>query len=340
MGKNSRKILATRLKEAVELTRNYGPAFALYGFVWWVCFYIKTPVSGALSAWALRKKTAWLDRYISKKYKDTLEDLDVASHSPLEVDSHRIWVFWGQGRDKMPPLVDICFSRLCANHDNVTLITASNIKQYLDLPEDLFVKLEKGALSWAHFSDIVRTSLLARYGGLWLDATVFVPEKIDFARLGGYEIFSPSSKTYPGRRDSRFWTSADLNWSGWALWSRRKHERLFEYVSTMLIEMALKERVLADYVMIDYHIYSALRRYDSVYAQMANFNESPCIHKNTLASLLNKPFDSKLWESLMSTDNFFKLSFRSKFESQAPDGTPTFFGVLFKSEDKSISVRP
>ena len=59
-----------------------------------------------------------------------------------------------------------------------------NLNDYVVIPEYIINKVKSGIISFTHFSDIVRLSLLAEHGGLWIDSTVYVHNIID------EEIFS------------------------------------------------------------------------------------------------------------------------------------------------------
>ena len=53
-----------------------------------------------------------------------------------------------------------------------------NYNKYITLPDYIENKAEKGLIGAAHFSDILRICLLAQYGGIWLDATIYCKQKI------------------------------------------------------------------------------------------------------------------------------------------------------------------
>jgi hypothetical protein len=91
-----------------------------------------------------------------------------------------IWIFWMQGENSMPNLIKINIESVKKNAGcyKVIVLNRQNIDNYITLPKYIFEKLDKGKISPTHFSDILRFNLLYEYGGLWLDATVFISEKI------------------------------------------------------------------------------------------------------------------------------------------------------------------
>ena len=110
-----------------------------------------------------RDYTAELERLVNS-YEET----------PMEYSS-KVWVFWRQGYENAPELIQACFQSVKRNltDRDIVFLSAENIGQYVTLPSYIEEKRKKGIIPEAQYSDIVRISLLAEHGGLWLDSTVF-----------------------------------------------------------------------------------------------------------------------------------------------------------------------
>ena len=321
--------LKKRLADFRGKARHYGLGLALWDLLWWVCFYTHLPFAWKLSTLAIRRKTAWLDRYIEQKYSDIIGAYTSAYAEPKAAGERRIWVFWGQGEDSMPELIRACYEQLVAlNGDAVTLVTNQNVHEFLDIPAVIYEKVERGAISWAHFSDIIRTSLLARYGGLWLDATVWTTRQFPFEEFGEMPFYSANGKVAVSSRAVRFWTSFQWNWSGWCLYASNKNEVLFLFVSEMLINLAQREKYLLDYVLVDYCIYYACRKLPGVGDAMSECNKTEFRYRNRLAEFMNRPYNEQEYEQLTATDYVFKLSFRAGWQPATADGATTYYGKL------------
>lgn len=91
----------------------------------------------------------------------------------------------------MPELVENCYKQLVKHNSNVILITKNNIRDYTHIPEEIYTKVSKGQISYTHLSDILRLSLLAERGGMWLDATCFVPYSIPDKAKKKFSIHPP-----------------------------------------------------------------------------------------------------------------------------------------------------
>ena len=146
----------------------------------------------------IKKKTHWLDQYLSMRYSSIYAEAKKTRSSSCETTANttrKIWVFWGQGEENMPSLVKACFQQLQKNNPEVNLVTLDNYSQYLvDLPTKIIDRVRKKELTWAFFSDVLRTSLLAVHGGLWLDATVWVPGKLPWKNWSDSLSFLPMEK--------------------------------------------------------------------------------------------------------------------------------------------------
>ena len=104
-----------------------------------------------------------------------------------------IWVFWYQGIDQAPTIIKKCIEsqKKYSKDYEIRIITKDNISKYVQLPDFIMEKFKKGIISFTHFSDLLRISLLAEYGGIWLDSTVlltdFLPEYITNNKLFVYK---------------------------------------------------------------------------------------------------------------------------------------------------------
>lgn len=318
------KLMQKLLLEFFALGRTYSWRYATYNLTWWVCFYIRTRFTWSISKWALKKKTAWLDSYFDGEIID-IEDLtEVQKH--LTITEFKLWVFWGQGEADMPPLIKACYRQLNKYNENVCLVTYNNVRDYIDLPEIIYKKVRNGKLTWAHFSDIVRTSLLAKHGGLWLDATVWVSGKLPINNILKMSFWSANSKLEHGSHDVCFWTSGEWNWSTWCMSANHTNSCLFHFLSKNMKNIACQYQVWPDYVFQDYLIHFACRHYISIKTDVEKMEiHNP--YRNTLSSLMNKEFDSIVYKTLTQSEFVHKLSFKTKLIENHKNNY-TFWGAI------------
>ncbi len=122
---------------------------------------------------------------------------DTSPRPPLASNVPKtIWMMWLQGLEQAPPLVKQCYASWKAlNPDwKIVFLDETNFREYVD---DLEIILgdNKGAQIQAR-SDIIRISLLAKYGGVWIDATCFCRAPLDswlpeYARSGFFAFYKP-----------------------------------------------------------------------------------------------------------------------------------------------------
>jgi len=109
------------------------------------------------------------------------EEIDIEStDTKNNSDEKIIWQLWLQGEEKAPPIIQKCFSsvkRHCKDYQ-INVLDLNSIKNYIEIPDFIWKKYQEKKISNTHFSDYVRTCLLAKYGGVWLDSTVYLTDSI------------------------------------------------------------------------------------------------------------------------------------------------------------------
>lgn len=111
---------------------------------------------------------------------------------PVYSGKRYAWSCWWQGMEEAPDLIKVCInSQKMHLPDEVELviITKDNYRDYVEFPQWLIDRVEDGRVTLTTFSDVIRASLLYKYGGIWLDSTILLTETlpVDF---WDYEIFT------------------------------------------------------------------------------------------------------------------------------------------------------
>jgi hypothetical protein len=104
----------------------------------------------------------------------------VNPHGWTEADdmNRTIWFLWFQGLAAAPFVIQRCYESWVANNPgwDVVVLDDSNIPHYVHgQREDGDLR----ALPQVHRSDLIRLELLARYGGVWADATCYCARPLD-----------------------------------------------------------------------------------------------------------------------------------------------------------------
>lgn len=117
-----------------------------------------------------------IEPYLAERYSPVANDSIYRVHDlRLELKrSNIVWFCWLQGIEKAPLIVKACYKSLKRNLSDrkIKVIDNENWKEYVELPEYIVKKWEKGRIPAALFSDLLRLELLIKYGGTWIDSTV------------------------------------------------------------------------------------------------------------------------------------------------------------------------
>lgn len=127
-----------------------------------------------------------------------------------------IWQYWGQGIDTpdLPEIVKMCFKSVDSNSGEYTVIRLddSNIQDYIDIPQFVWDKRKNPKFKHAFFADLLRLALLDVYGGVWLDATVYLSAVLsDLSVDSGFFMYQRSSY----KTNSIEWTTFNQSYFSW-----------------------------------------------------------------------------------------------------------------------------
>ena len=223
--------------------------------------------------------------------------------------NNTIWIFWWQGEDSMPDIVKKCYNsvqRFCGNK-KIVLITKDNIRDYTDISENIYSKLNSGVITFTHFSDILRANLLKNNGGLWMDATMYVTNSLDNIELKEllYRV-SQSKDTFNisfGR-----WTGFFMGGpSGMDIMSFM--DRLYQCYWEEYDE-------LIDYFLIDYALDYAWNKNLSEFKSREYKYKNIDPHLFDMQKFLNSKYDEMFWNDLTRNTNLFKLSYKKKINEK------------------------
>lgn len=108
-----------------------------------------------------------------------------------------IWMMWLQGLDNAPYIVQKCYASWKKHNPdwNIVFLDESNYRDYVDIQKTLDTDNQIEIQAKAN---LIRIQLLAKYGGVWVDATCFCLKPLDdwlqeHARSGFFAFNRPSS---------------------------------------------------------------------------------------------------------------------------------------------------
>ena len=274
------------------------------------------------------KKHEFVLSYLRRELKDVIDEYkDYREVEPAEniADNRIIWTLWWQGEKNAPPLVKACINSMKknANGANVIVITKDNYENYVTIPSYIFDKHEKGYICNAVLSDIIRFHLLEKYGGLWLDATIFVSSPIPREY---YDFIFYSQHTKP--QEMTYWVQNNA-YHIFVIGSQ-PHAKLVSFTKDMFLEYWETHNTAVDYLCTDYFFYLAMQEFPEIKAEIDSLPYSS-ERLYDLVKVLNKPYDESYFLKLKEDCIFSKLDWHKKYKTIIK-GKETFYKVLLSSE--------
>ena len=251
--------------------------------------------------------------YLLDKYRDKSIEIKIPEH-------RYIWVMWWQGEQSAPELVKMCIEsiRRNANGAEVVVITKDNFRDYADIPEYIIQKHEKGYVSFAQLSDIMRVFLISKHGGLWLDSTIYVSQPIpeDIFSKPLYSLHTSYKKT-PFVQNDRIHCFVLGGTPG---------SKPFMFERELLSDYWKSRNVIIDYYLLDYSIMFQYFNLEDIKSLIDNL-EPTSEGLYELVSLLDKPYDEVRLESVLSANLFSKLVWNEDWKKTS-HGQQTNYSVL------------
>jgi len=276
----------------------------------------------------LRKIKYW-HHYLNENY-GYIVDKYLQTEVPITKSSsdYKIWVMWWQGEENMPEIIRINFDSLKRNSNGheVVLITNDNYFNYLEIPNFIIDKLSQNIISLTHLSDYIRVALLSKYGGLWLDATVYVNSPLPI------EFNLPYWTNKWELRESEY-DSYNL-WIGlWGLssvpellitqymgiWYSCPNNPLFDCLNNFWLAYWEKENKIPYYWTTELFLIGIM--YDNLQAVKKMIDDVPTNNRQSfnLRFFMNKKFEKNIFEEFTKDTHFFYLSWKEKYLEIDPE---------------------
>ena len=233
----------------------------------------------------------------------------------------KIWMFWSSGEESAPPIARKCIASIRENLPDreVVVLSEKTYRDYVTFPSFIQEKIDRGEMMKAHMADLLRLELLIRYGGTWIDATVFCPG----GKIPAYML------------DSDLFLFQDLKpgfdghcqrISNWMITARAGNPVL-KLTRALLYEYWREHRKCEDYFIFHHFFEMAIDAYPEEWARVIPFsNAAPHI----LLLRLFEPYDDAVWGAVREMTPFHKLSY--KFDEAKTQIPGTYYQELFGDE--------
>lgn len=177
------------VKEIPADARSFGPAFALAKLQ---CIWTDERID------SVQRKNRAILNYLYAEYKPLLETYQTVRTTTESRANAPVWTMWWDG--EMPEVIEMCWQsklRSAGTHP-VNMITKENVAQYISFPDEVWNQFYSGKLRIQHLADMIRVQLIRKYGGIWLDASIYCNGRIP------EEYFQMPLYSIRGSEDPRF----------------------------------------------------------------------------------------------------------------------------------------
>lgn len=315
------KKIRRKISNNLAILKNFGIKYAKDDFKDQIVFRKK----GKLGKKIFFRKHENVKKYLIKNYGYIIEKYKYENEVNVNIEKNApIWIFWWQGMDNAPEIVEACFESIKRNAGShqINLLTKDNYKEYIEFPNYITEKLEKNVITLTHFSDLLRVSLLYEYGGIWLDATIFLNRCFN-DEIYSYSFYTAKHDLYKDFHVCKgIWTDS--------VFMAAPRNVFIKYVKDFFMEYWKNERYLITYFLIDCIIAIGYENIDFIR------NELDSIPKNNedifeIEKNISMPYDKKIFDINKSDTYIFKTSYKIKLLKRV-DNQDTFYNKILNQD--------
>ena len=237
-----------------------------------------------------------------------------------------LWICWLQGEENIPEPCKTCVNNIrkkLPENAELVFITYDNYLSYIDIPQDIVEKHNKGIISPTNYTDIIRHGLLSKYGGAWIDSGIFLTGDI-LEKAITYDIFTPKFKTDKLEDASRGkWVNG--------IWFSKGGNILFNYVYDSLIFFWRNHNRAVEYLAVDYILWTAYNNLTDV----KNLIDGIPYNNENIRLLNNHLYDTynfDLYEEIIKVNQIHIINRHQKYPIVNRNNNETFYGCLISGK--------
>lgn len=257
--------------------------------------------------------------YLEKHYSERVGALVSDPQPGARPEEPILWVFWWQGEENAPEIVKQCINSMRdhAGKFRLQVVDHTNYMDFASVSESMETRRRNGEISLTHFSDYYRMALLEEWGGLWIDASIYVDSTMDVSLLDKplFTIRNPGAD--PVNISNWDWTVGVVG--GW------KGNTLFSVCRQLLEDYWRTHNSPVDYFIFDYFIRLIWDNCVMIREQIgAILPNNPNFY--WFQTHAEEAWDDKRPHQLDGCGTWlYKLSWKKEYALKTPDGRPTVY---------------
>lgn len=264
-------------------------------------YYIKARFS-CLKNFTRFKQEWFAYKYLQKKYPCCKPIKHINNKNNSIKQDKTIWIYWDKGLDGAPELVQQCYKSVILYKEDYDLVFLddNNLSEYITIPEYIQNKLEKGYMPKPQYSDLIRITLLVEYGGVWLDSTCYLSNKIpDYIKNTDFFIFQTQLFDNP----------SPIKSSSWFIKANSQNKTLI-LAQTILFKYWETHTILIDYYLLHiifFYLYSTNKEVQVEWDKIPYLNnQAPHLLQYSFPNL----YSAKEWEYCLNSSFIHKLNYK------------------------------
>jgi hypothetical protein len=296
--------------------------------------------------WALKKireissvpkqlKTAKkLDGYIADFLDGKIERFTAVAKKTELVGKKIFWQYWHQGiNENTSKMVLECLGSVqkYRGEYEIILLTDKTVWDYVELPDFVFEKFGKNGFNFAKLANLIRLYLLSAYGGVWLDATIYLTGPVDKTMLDA--DFFAFQRTEVPPHDAKIFQKFDPLYFSWkpvffakmlnSFMIAKTNNKIVADLLSIHLEYWKKEAKIGHYYLFQILFNQMTRNDEWKKLNCEIIGDTDC-HRLQVASL--DKFDSSKFNEIKAKSNIHKLTYRFDRFRQIPIGS--FFDFI------------
>lgn len=305
-------VLKTSLNRFTFNLKNFGVKVSIFNFLGELA-YFKLFRGNKISNFLRRKQKTVVYNALEERYADLINDYKSRKIDVGE-NSKKIWFMRWTGIDDDNIVVKKCFESVnkYSGDYEVILITKDNYDDYVDIPKEIIKKVNEGTISLTHLSDVMRSQLLSKYGGVWADSTMLFFDNI-------FDEFNDNIFNSPSIGDSK-WCSFFMG---------GKANKLFSFIRDLFAQYHSEYDELIDYLLVDQGITLAYNNFNECKTYV---DDSTLVNEDIFYFLehFSDTYVKEEFEEVCKRSKYFKISDKASVNAKLYDenGNLTNYGYF------------